>query len=169
MNVIRLAARWKFSPDSENTGVQQEWFAQSYDDSSWDSCRTDLEKGWESQGYSIDSGYGWYRQQIELPAGLTAKHIYIYFGAVDEDAWVYINGKLSLDHSCEATGMTPEQIWDEPFVFDAAKDIVQGQKNTLAVRVHNSSKMGGIWQPVYLVVSDSELDLADVQSVAIKN
>ena len=58
--------------------------------------RSDKGNGWESQGFADYLGLGWYRQQFSPPAGPLPKHAYLYFGAVDEDAWLYLNGQPQL-------------------------------------------------------------------------
>ena len=90
--------------------------------------------------------------------------MYLYFGAVDEDAWIYLNGELAYEHTCASTGLTPNQIYGRPFAFDARAYLKRGQLNTLAVRVHNSAGMGGIWRPVYVVASDRELNGALIEA-----
>jgi hypothetical protein len=168
VRVVRLPAQWKLAMDPGNVGVAQGWFAVARDDQTWAPVRTDLDCGWEAQGFAGDAslGYGWYRQRLAVPADLTQKHLYLYFGAVDEDAWVYLDGKLALDHSCQATGLRPDQIWTTPFFFDAAPYLKAGQTSLVAVRVNNTGGMGGIWKPVYLIASDAELNLASLQAAA---
>lgn len=164
-SVIRMPARWKFSLDKDNQGVSGQWFAPGFDSSSWGGCRTDMDNGWESQGFSgTTPAYGWYRAKLKLPENFNGKHIYMYFGAADEDAYIYVNGTQVLEHSCNSLGMTPEQIWNAPFMLDAASTFKPGQENTIAVRIYNRAAMGGIWKPVYLVSTDAEMNMADIQS-----
>ena len=153
-----LANQWRFATDPDDVGVSEKWFAPSFDDAKGAQVRSDLGmKGWESQGFSGYTGYGWYRQSFTPLADLDREHVYLYFGAVDEDAWIYLNGKLALDHSCGATGLTPGDIWTTPILFDPGAHLKPGQLNSLAVRVYNSVAMGGIWKPVYVIASDREL------------
>jgi len=126
--------------------------------------RSDLRNGWESQGFPHYTGVGWYRQAIAIPAGLDRKHLYLHFGAVDEEAWVYINGQLAFEHTCASTGLAPRHIWVTPFVFDSRPHLQPGRTNTIAVRVHNSVGMGGIYLPVYLVAADRPLHPALVKA-----
>ena len=165
--VMRLAAFWKFAPDSKDTGVAGKWFAKDFDDKAWVANRNDLACGWERQGYSGYTGLGWYRQKFDLPVDLKGKHVYLHFGAVDEEAWIYLNGeeKTVLEHTCASTRLPPEQIWNTPFMFEVTGRLLPGESNLLAVRVYNSAAMGGVWRPIYLLVSDSALTLQDAQDV----
>ena len=116
-------------------------------------------KGWESQGFPDYTGYGWYRQSFEVPAELKRKHLYLYFGTVDEQAWIYINGEPVFEHTIHSTGKSIGAIWDRPFAFEAGDSLQVGEENSLAVRVHNKVGMGGVLKPVYIIASDRKLDV----------
>ena len=68
-----------------------------------------------------------------------------------------LNGKLVLDHSCETTGLSPNEIWETPFLVDVMNTWRRDRWNTIAVAVNNRGGMGGIWKPVHLVSSDEAL------------
>jgi hypothetical protein len=163
-----LAAEWRFAPDPKDVGVSEEWFAEARDDSSWATVRTDKGTGWESQGFADYTGYGWYRQRVEAPAGPEHKHLYLYFGAVDEDAWVYVNGQSACEHTCASTGLAPEQIWLTPFCFDVRPYLRPGQASMVVVRVLNRLGMGGVYLPVHLVATDRELDAELIRALLAK-
>lgn len=170
--VARLNAVWKIAADPKKVGEKDAWFAPApgFDDRAWRTVRTDLEWGWEHQGMFGYLGEAWYRQQAAIPDDFKARHVYLLFEACDEDAWVYVDGKLALDHSCEKTGLRPEQIWNASFMVDLAAEPVAsatGQK-TIAVRINNRLGMGGIWKPVYLIASDAELTV-DEAKAALKH
>ncbi len=164
-----LAPEWRFTTDPRDAGVKDGWFCEGVDDSRWAVVRSDKGNGWESQGFPDYTGFGWYRQQLTLPAGPARQHAYLYFGAVDEDAWVYVNGRQVCEHSCPTTGLTPEQIWTTPFLVDIASQLRAGQGNTVAVRVLNRLAMGGIYLPVYLVLTDRDLDAPLIQAFITKH
>ena len=163
-HVLRIPAYWKFSLDENNKGVDNKYFSSDFNDNNWGKCRTDLGYGWEKQGFSKKSPmYGWYRQKLKLPDGITGKYLYLYFSAVDEDAYIYINGAEVLDHSCKATGLTPAKIYDAPFMLDVTKMLKRDKENLIAVRVYNRVGMGGIWKPVYVISSNTKMSLADLK------
>jgi len=113
--------------------------------------RSDTGTGWESQGFAGYSGYGWYRQQFEVePEVLQQPSLRLFFGAVDEQAWVYINGQLAFEHTVASTGLPIETLWTTPFGFDPRPFLRPGT-NTIAVRVHDVLGMAGIWRPVTLI------------------
>ena len=78
-----------------------------------------------------------------------SKSLRLLFAAVDEQAWVYVNGKLVREHSEKSEGKSVNDLWEEPFTADVPPECLNyGQANVLAVRVSNSTANGGIWRPV---------------------
>ena len=149
---------WRFRPDPGDQGVGQRWFAADTDLADWGQVRTDVDKGWEKQGYAEQAdGYGWYRAALPAKAADMAKaHRYLHFGAVDEDAWIYLNGELVFEHTFETTGLLPSQIWFTAFSAPLDGVAVKGD-DALVVRVKNTGGMGGVWKPVHLVCTDQPL------------
>jgi hypothetical protein len=168
VTIWQLPNEWRFAPDPKDEGVKAQWFAAALDDGNWAKVRSDKGNGWESQGFADYTGFGWYRQRTTVPANLARKHLYLYFGAVDEDAFVYINDKLVCEHSCASTGLAPEQIWQTPFSLSPLPALQMGQANTIAVRVYNRLAMGGVYKPAYLVASDVPLEAPVIQALVEK-
>jgi hypothetical protein len=159
VRVWPLPNTWKFAPDPKGQGEAAGWFREGFDDRRWAQVRSDRECGWEAQGFPNYTGFGWYRQAATVPADLAGfKHLYLYFGAVDEDAWVYLNGQLAFEHTCKTTGLPPEEIWITPFAFDPRPGLRLGAPNVIAVKVLNRLGMGGVYRPVYVVGTNRELD-----------
>ncbi|MCP4641771.1 MAG: hypothetical protein GY851_15115, partial [bacterium] len=126
-------------------------------------------EGWETQGFRGYVGTGWYRVRFITPESLKdAPCLRLFFPAVDEDATVYINGKKAFEHTCESTGLTPDQIWKRPFAFDPTPFLNFGGENVLAVRVYNRGGMGGVYKPVSLVSTDEEIDPAYLEGLIQK-
>ena len=151
LSLLPISKQWRFTTDPENQGEQEQYFQFDFDDSNW----TVLEDyDFWTEGYT---GMGWYRQTITPPADIEdKKHLYLLFGSVDEEAFVYINGKYAFERSVKSTGQSSEVIWDQPFLHDVKGLIRPGQPNVIAVKVHNTGHSGGIWKPVYLFPTDEE-------------
>lgn len=152
---------WQFKPDPENAGVERQWFAEALDDRDWGTVRSDLgHRGWESQGFAEHTiGYGWYRQSFEMPENIAElPNLRLFFGAVDEQAVIWINGKESLRHTSEVLGLSKDFLWNKPFLFDP-KPYLRPGRNQLTVRAHNALHVGGIYRPVYLIWGDPVEDL----------
>jgi hypothetical protein len=164
-----LPNTWKFAPDPKEQGEAAGWFRDGFDDGAWATVRSDRNCGWEAQGFPNYTGVGWYRLTATVPEDLAGfQHLYLYFAAVDEDAWVYLNGRLAFEHSVETTGLPPEVIWRTPFAFDPRPALKLGAANVVAVKVLNRLGMGGVYQPVYLVGAKRELDARLLQGLVMR-
>jgi hypothetical protein len=137
-------AGWKFKKDSFNKGLKEKWEElKSY--KNWRNIKTGA--FWEKQGLGNYDGFGYYQKSYNLPADCKAgDKLYLYFLGVDEQAWVFVNGKLAGKH----TGI-PEKMWLEPFLINITPFVKFGVKNNIVVRVHDSGGGGGIWQDIVLV------------------
>lgn len=139
---------WKFIKDPENKGEKAGYFKADYDYSSWQDINVNA--NWEKNIGDYD-GYGWYKTKAAFPKG---EKFYLYFGGVDEEAWVYINGKLVFEQSCKNTGLTGDALWDKPFVFDPRPFLKAGE-NDITVRVFDKTQAGGIWKGVLAVYTEN--------------
>ena len=102
----------------------------------------------------------WYRRSFAVPAGMKGKRVRLHFGAVDYQAWVWVNGQSAGSHVGGSVG----------FSFDITPFLREG-RNELVVRVFDDTPSGrqptgkqthtvsegcvytrttGIWQPVWL-------------------
>ena len=134
---------WRFRTDPNADGHLQGWFDAEHDDSAW--LPISIESAWEEQGQVYD-GVAWYRGRFDLPAQPECLAVEIAFGAVDEVAWVWINGQYVGQHDLGPEG------WDKPFSLDVTAELKWGQQNQITVRVYDSVQAGGIWKPVAIQV-----------------
>ncbi len=82
-----------------------------------------------------------YRTAVTLTqAAIDAGQTVLEFGSIDDDGWVYVNGKKVGEH----------HRWDTAAVFDI-KPYVRVGNNTIAVIVQNQDGSGGITKPVFLL------------------
>ncbi len=159
VDALRIGPDCMFRPDPEKTGTQKGWYRVDLADLDWARIRCGEAGGWNKQGFPDLIGDGWYRIRFDVPKDFgKGKRIRLYVGAADEDAVLYLNGKRAFEHTSASTGLTPEQIWNRPFLFDPTPFLRFGGENLLAVRIHNRLGMGGLWKPLFLVASDREPD-----------
>ena len=159
----QLRLMWKFSPDPKNELTKGEvWkqpFKQVY---KWHSLR--LDAPWEQQhnNKTLDpkvrealktyDGAAWYALPLSVPAAWKGKEIALVFGAVDESAWVYLNGKL-----CGTQIYKGGDDWKKPFTIRIDQAINwNGGSQRLFVRVEDNGGLGGLWRPVMLVCRDKK-------------
>lgn len=141
--VCDVPPRWRFRLDPDDVGVREGWHHRDFDHRNWAIIRS--REFWEPQGYDGYDGPAWYRTWFrpgKLPAG---RRLYLPFGAVDEVAWVYVDGRLVCVHD---VGM---QGWTERFLVDVTGLLHEGQNTLIAVRVLDTIGAGGIWKSVKLV------------------
>jgi len=132
---------WKLKPDPMLVGHKEKWFDPDLKDDDWN--HAEIGKYWGEFGTNY-TGAAWYRGRFKLPAKPQKYDaVEIEFGAVDESAWVWINGEYAGQHDLGA-GLG----WDEPFLLDVTEFIKWGQENQITVRVLNTALGGGIWKPV---------------------
>jgi hypothetical protein len=141
--LMSLSPFWKFNRDVKLIGESNKWYSVDFDDSKWLPINT--LKWWEDQGYPGYDGVAWYRLKFKLPEGIkNTKKLILHFGAVDDHAWVFINGKLAGSHA--KGGL----YWDEPFDISAG-DLKSDKENIIAVKVLDVSAKGGIFRKIWLV------------------
>ncbi|MGC9316789.1 MAG: HEAT repeat domain-containing protein [Armatimonadota bacterium] len=144
---IRLPAEgWRISKDPNEVGREQEWFAEAYDDSDWDQIAIEQFWGDAHEDYADYTGVAWYRTTFELPDREPPVRAQLDFGAVDESAWVWVNGQFAGEHDLGTDG------WDDPFRVSVTGMLNWGGENQLTVRVLNQAMAGGIYKPVRLVM-----------------
>ena len=88
----------------------------------------------------------WYHRELILPESFSGKRVILHFGAVDQEAWVYVNAHELVFHSGGYL----------PFELDIS-DVLQGKSVEIIVKVRDRSdtveaargkqktKRGGIW------------------------
>ena len=146
-NYLTVNGTWKFNwvrnADQKPTGF---WTA-GYDDKGW--ADMPVPGMWELNGYGdpiyVNNGYAWgnqfesnppyvpsennhvgsYRREFEIPAAWAGKDIFLHFGSVTSNIYLWINGKYvgySEDSKLEAE-------------FDVTRYLVPGKKNLVAFQV----------------------------------
>ena len=134
---------WLLKTDPGRSGHLAKWFEPALDDSQW--SEVGIDKAWEHYGHKWD-GIAWYRRKFTLPAKPDHLAAEIHFGAVDESAWVWMNGQYIGQHDIGPFG------WNRPFRLDATKALKWRGENQITVRVLDTKMAGGIWKPVSIEV-----------------
>lgn len=144
---------WFFRLDPLDQGLRDGWHLPDADDSDWD--LKPVPAWYAEAGYGRYHGDAWYRVRFTPPEKWQTKTLRIRFGAVDEEAWVYLNGQLIREHSKESEGRPINELYDRMFHADAKPEIVYyGAENLLAVRVRNTVGGGGITRPVMIQATE---------------
>ena len=147
---LKLSDKWDFAIDSKNQGEKANWQI-SETKVGWKQIKTGF---WEGQGIIYD-GYAWYKNTFTLPEkAAKGGKVIIKFGAVDEDAKIWLNGKLI---GFFAVG------WNVPFAVDISSLVKFNKTNTLIVKVLDRQYCGGIWRPVKVQYEDKSKPFPVVQ------
>jgi len=136
---------WRFQKDAENVGRDKRWFDVGLNDQAW--SLIGIADFWDNFGIK-HTGFGWYRRSFKLPdKPAQCGKVELAFDAVDEMAWVWLNGKLAGEYFEYGPAG-----WTEPFSFDVTRLVRWGAENQITVRVKNTAAAGGIYKPVCLRV-----------------
>lgn len=145
---------WLFMPWDEPLAYKPD-----FNDKRW--RRLDLPHDWSIEGTLSPSlasctgylpgGIAWYRRQLNIPADIKGKKIFIYFEGIYNRSSVYINGEL--------LGHRPNGYVS--FSYDITPHLNYGNSNVIAVRVDHSKYAdsrwytgSGIYRDVWLVTAD---------------
>jgi hypothetical protein len=83
---------------------------------------------WSDQGLRLYKGVAWYRTSVTLPP-THGGQVMLWFGAIDQDATVWVNGK--------EIGAKSNHDASNPFELDATAALRPGQPNLIALRIVN--------------------------------
>ncbi len=136
---IRLDGTWRFAVDSSDQGMSQGWFKPDHDRRDWQEIN--VPDYWDRYNLSGYDGVGWYERSIEVHD--TSAPMTLYFAGVDDDASVWLNGRLVGSHAG----------YSDAFWFDVTAFLRKG-RNDLVVRVVDKGGPGGIYRPITLLRSD---------------
>lgn len=118
---------WRMQLVSSVEGLPQ--VSTNYDDTQWQKVDVRRESGTLQEG-----NIAVYRTYVTIqPEDLETEHHALNFGMIDDDGWVYVNGKL----------VGEAHDWRSGQSFEIGKLLKSG-KNTIAVVVKNQSGRGGI-------------------------
>lgn len=135
--------RIKFRTDPERRGHFANWFQADCNDADWKPGKIGY---WEENGFADYDGIAWYRIRFTMPEKVDSNAVEIHFDAVDESAWVWLNGVYL---GCHDEG---EAGWNKPFALDCRREIRWGGENILVVRVLDTRLGGGIWKPIEIEI-----------------
>jgi beta-galactosidase len=139
---MALPASWRGRADRGDVGRRERWFRADLDDSAWRAIRVPGafdEQFAELKGYD---GLFWYRLRFRAPANLRKDGLTLRIGAVDDESWVWLNGRF-LGEVTKKTN--PKDYWAFPRQYPLPPGLLKhGGENVLVVRVNDTFQTGGI-------------------------
>jgi len=152
---LNLNGEWRFRFDPGDVGIAEKWAEKTVQ---FDR-RITVPFCWESRlsGIADTSGQqiGWYARTVDIPAAWKGRRVWLCFGAVDQRAQVWVDGKHIGNH----------QGGYSPFSFDITESASLASNIEVVVRAFDATdpelplgKQGGrwftptsgIWQTVWL-------------------
>jgi hypothetical protein len=158
-----LEDQWLFQIDPERVGEAIGWFRPDLRGGNWQPICTSS-RTWSDQGLRYYKGLAWYRQSVDIPADVRGKRAFLWFGAIDEEAKVWVNG--------QPIGISPKVVF-KPFELDATEAIEPGKPNLVVVCVANEKLnelgTGGIMGPVmfYLPAAGKDAKLENSKPLGV--
>jgi hypothetical protein len=145
--VADLPKTWRFRTDAQKQGETAGWHRPGLDLTDW--REIEIGRFWDEQGVSFE-GDAWYRLAWTVPAVNLPPNarLFLWFGAVDEIATVWVNGRSVGGHD-----EPPDLGWNRRFAVEVTGALTPGAEVVVAVRVGNSALAGGIWKSVKLGVA----------------
>ncbi|MBR2872958.1 MAG: DUF4838 domain-containing protein [Lentisphaeria bacterium] len=149
---------WHFKPDPKNAGEKEQWGKIPYKSyKNWPKFRVDTQ--WENQrGKNIPdslkaqmkdyNGFGYYANNVWIKNEWKGKRVFLIFGAVDESAWVWVNGQYAGKRI-----YAKDDDWKAPFAIEITGQIDwKTRRQSVVVRVQDTAGAGGMWRPVMVAV-----------------
>ncbi|MBN1127173.1 MAG: hypothetical protein JXA82_19375 [Sedimentisphaerales bacterium] len=147
---MNLNGSWQFEFDSENQGLDQEWFNGNRDFPL--TIMVPFPWGSTLSGVKDQADVGWYTRSIQVPLDWKGQRVFLVIGACDWHTSAWLDGKKLGEHQGGYT----------PFEFDLTPMLQIGKEQTLILRVDDTphkfklegkqgyGRAAGIWQTVYL-------------------
>ena len=142
---------WYSVLNQNDPGLDQ-WHSFEYDDSIWNT--TQIPGFWQDHNIKFSNGSMWFRKNVEFPSSMAGQQGSLWLGRIVDADYAYING--------HPVGSTSYQY--PPRRYSFSEGVLKEGVNTIAVRVINSSGLGGFVpdKPYFLSVGTDTLDLKGV-------
>jgi hypothetical protein len=144
---------WTLRWDPEQRGAQDQWYRQPGNAADWHAIeiakpweKQEIGRKWKAEHQTDYDGWAWYRVKFKVDEKRRGQQLSLLFGAVDESATVYVNGR-----EVGVRKFATSNDWRTPFFIEVNDALKFGQENELVVRVEDKSGDGGIWKPVWLI------------------
>jgi hypothetical protein len=151
----------KFCTDKRDVGRFARWEDTDYNDSKWQSCKTDI--GWQMQGLRDEDGLplmtkdghpyrgvGWYRFTVDVPTFQAGKSVKLMCPGMNNQGWVWVNGTYCGRNEFKQAWFRPSEL-----EVDVTKYLKPG-KNVIAVRILSNEEYfgsNGIYENPFLWIS----------------
>jgi len=144
--------QWRYQVDEKRAGEPAGWAAPEFDDSGWKVTDPCVDT-WSDLGYHNYMGPMWYRCEVTLPEAPAGKKVYLWIGATDGSAKVFVNGKHTPCVTPKGERVASFTGYASPASFDIT-EAVRKDKNKVAIfcvrEFLNELGTGGLLGPVVI-------------------
>ncbi len=139
--VKTLSDEWDFLLDPSEIGEIAGYYRGGELGGNWQPLKT-TSRSWSDQGLHYFRGAAWYRTGVKIPKEYEGRPLYLWFGGVDREARVWVNGQFvgtSQNPGDGLPGAEPSHRVFPPFDMLATDAVNFGEKNWVAVKIENRS------------------------------
>jgi len=141
---------WYSLLNKTDNGLKNHWSQARLDDSDWP--QMNIPGYWADADPGNVNGAVWFRDEVEVPAKMIGKPAKLLMGRIVDADSVFVNGSF--------VGTTSYLY--PPRRYEIQPRVLKEGKNSIAVRVINSSGKGGfvLDKPYYLIAGDDSINLS---------
>jgi len=141
---------WYSLLNKTDNGLKNHWSQARLDDSDWP--QMNIPGYWADADAGNVNGAVWFRNEVEVPAKMIGKPAKLLMGRIVDADSVFVNGSF--------VGTTSYLY--PPRRYEIQPKVLKEGKNSIAVRVINSSGKGGfvLDKPYYLIAGDDSINLS---------
>ncbi|MDA1139882.1 MAG: beta galactosidase jelly roll domain-containing protein [Planctomycetota bacterium] len=144
---------WRFLADKEKKGEDAGWLKPDFDDSQWKITDPAVET-WSTIGHHSYMGSMWYRTRVNLPAIPADKKVFLWLGATDGSAKVFVNGTHIPFINAQEETMDIFSGYCTPALFEVSPAIRRNAENQISILCErtfvNELGTGGLLAPVVI-------------------
>jgi sialate O-acetylesterase len=142
---------WEDKADKLDVGIQETWFENTYDKSSWKTIS--VPTIWEVSKIAPSDGVVWVTKTFVLSQkDLSGKELLLSIGRIDNEDITYINGKI----------VGQSRIKDLDRLYKISNTMFTIGENTITIRIKNSGDIGGFRsakEALYLQTGEQKIAL----------
>ena len=124
--------KWRYQADKEMKGDALGWARPDFDDRAWKITDTCIET-WSSIGYHNYMDAMWYRTKVTLPEIPAGRKVFLWIGATDGSARVFVNGKHTPYVDAEGNRRDQFNGYASPASFDITEPVRPGAENQVTI------------------------------------
>lgn len=148
---IPLPAAWTGRTDPDGRGDADGWQRPEYDATAWKPVQVGKAFNGQDAAWRGYLGAFWYRLDFPVPAGAVRDGLVLDLGAIDDESWVWLNGRLLGEVSRRTD---PKDHWNRKRTYVLPPDALKrGGANVLVVKANNLAGSGGMLSQPALAAS----------------